>query len=178
MNSHQRRTWRRYLLRHLDVAQAIEHKRIMRMYRHAFVMLEPTRARWSPWHALLSWWHLRPLKSWAWKVSVSMMLCACILPGLHAEPKNAPDVKGKFTLVVSSTVRQPMGERSECATDWCREHSGLPPDGFYRVFVQQPLVVIPGFDSFYRCRAAGMELQARFNTDGYTLDFVCALTGK
>ena len=170
MNSHQRRTWRRYLLRHPDVARAIEHKRIMRTYRHAFVMLEPTRARWSPWHALMSWWHLRTPRPEIGRRAVALLLLASILPGLHAEPRNAPDVKGKFTLIVAGTKYSDYTP-GVCSPATCDHWFHGRQDRI------EPFQ-IPGFDSFYRCRAAGMELQARFNTDGYTLDFVCALTGK
>lgn len=96
--------------------------------------------------------------------AAALVLLACILPGLHAEPRNAPDVRGKFTLIVGGHGRYTLSG----------EDLIEPREGPYNI----PLTVIPGFDSFYRCRAAGMELQARFNTDGYTLDFVCALTGK
>ena len=59
----------------------------------------------------------------------------------------------------------------------CAEY-GNWPDGYRRALVQQPLTVIPGFDSFYRCRGAGMEMQARLRSDGYVVDFACLLQGK
>lgn len=87
---------------------------------------------------------------------VSAALCVSAL----AEPSNAPDVRGRFTLVVSERA---IG-------------TGNPHPSYEDAML--PLTVIPGFDSFYRCRAAGMELQARMRSDGYVLDFSCLLQGK
>ena len=74
-----------------------------------------------------------------------------------AEPTNAPDVRGHFVLVVGGSIKSPMN-----AEFWNRI---------------QPFTVT-GFTSFYKCRGAGEELQARFNSDGYVLDFVCVATSR
>lgn len=74
-----------------------------------------------------------------------------------------PPAHGHYTLIVAGSADQPMpGELFVNA-----EHGRQPA----RI---QPFVV-PGFTSFQACVAAGMEMQARFSSDGYALDFVCAL---
>lgn len=35
------------------------------------------------------------------------------------------------------------------------------------------MISIPGFTTWESCKSAGLQIQSRFNTDGYTLDFVC-----
>lgn len=61
-NSHQRRIWRRYLERNPLVAVELAHRRIMRAYAHAFMIVEPHAARFSPWHWFLGLFKGRPPK--------------------------------------------------------------------------------------------------------------------
>lgn len=86
--------------------------------------------------------------------------CMAYCHGAHAEPTNAPDTKGHFVLVIGGTATWNKPGNSSLA--------------IYRI---QPFIV-PGFLSFHQCRSAGMELQARLNSDGYTLDFSCIATSK
>lgn len=113
--------------------------------------------------------HARELRQRRWAPRAgALIIMGFFLMGAsrcaHAyEPSNAADVKGKFTLMVAGSVKQPIGYGY-----------GIRDDLLSRL----QLTMIPGFSSYHLCRAAGMELQARFNTDGYTLDFVCLLEGK
>lgn len=82
----------------------------------------------------------------------------------NSEPSNAPDTRGRFVLVLGGTAtgKLPSGPM------------GFPFGMEYRI----PPAVIGVFDSFKLCVGAGKELQARFNTDGYTLDFACVAEGR
>lgn len=71
-----------------------------------------------------------------------------------AEPTNAPDVRGHFVLVVGGTAT--VGQVQS------------------RI---QPFTLGP-FVSFKYCTSAGQQIQARLNSDGYTLDFVCVPVSK
>lgn len=82
-----------------------------------------------------------------------------------AEPTNAPDVRGHFVLVVGGSISG--------TTD---------ANNSYKVFRNfryqiQPFTLGP-FVSFKYCTSAGQQIQARLNSDGYTLDFVCVPVSK
>lgn len=92
------------------------------------------------------------------------LLLLVLTAPVQAEPGNAPDTKGRFVLVVAGTATDTI-----FSDGWTVAHNEQ-----HRI---QPFT-IPGFTSFYACRGAGLELQARLNTDGYTLDFACIATGR
>lgn len=105
------------------------------------------------------------MRGWAWwEKAVIALVVVLLLIAAHAaraEPGNAPDVKGRFTLV---------GAGSMHACNNC----GYSKD----LLVNFAPFVVPGFLSFKLCVAAGRELQARLGTDGYVLDFACVATGR
>lgn len=39
--------------------------------------------------------------------------------------------------------------------------------------VRIPPFAVSDFTTWESCKSAGLQIQSRFNTDGYTLDFVC-----
>jgi hypothetical protein len=92
---------------------------------------------------------------------LALLLCSTCV---WAEPGNAPDVRGRFVLVVGGTATGKFPGGS-----W-----GYKYDIEYRIAP----VVIGVFDSFKLCTGAGRELQARLNTDGYVLDFACVAEGR
>lgn len=85
-----------------------------------------------------------------------------------AEPTNAPDVRGKFVLVVGGWGKFPA---FASGTDI------LVPQGEAPRWNLQPFTLGP-FVSFKFCTSAGQQIQARLNSDGYTLDFVCVPVRK
>ena len=95
-----------------------------------------------------------------------VVLCLIAAWPAHAEPTNAPDVRGNFVLVVGGSwhYSQPLGTYNAAGTETS--------------LIQIQPFTVPGFKSYHLCRGAGEELQARFNTDGYTLDFVCLAVSK
>lgn len=106
----------------------------------------------------------RLLQRWGWLIpSVLLILGLFASWPAHAEPGNAPDTKGHFVLVVGGSAKTPIGYGY-----------GISLQNFTRI---QPFIIV-GFQSFKLCVGAGKELQARLNTDGYTLDFACVATGR
>lgn len=89
---------------------------------------------------------------------------------------NAADVRGRFVLVLGGTAHNtkascnPFLDRDDVTS--CMN----TPWTHYEMRVQP--VVVGVFDSFKLCTGAGRELQARLNTDGYTLDFACVAEGR
>lgn len=82
------------------------------------------------------------------------------------EPENAKDVKGNFTLVVAGTATNEQAFGTSMTMHVFEVHQRIQP------------FTITGFKSFQACVGAGKELQARLNTDGYTLDFSCIGVSK
>jgi hypothetical protein len=96
-----------------------------------------------------------------WLLMIALALASASRCAHAYEPGNAPDVRGHFVLVVGGTsILDGYAQGSPVQRHWL-----------------QPFI-IPGFTSFKLCVGAGKELQARLNSDGYTLDFSCIATGK
>lgn len=74
--------------------------------------------------------------------------------GVAAQARRTPVLHGEWVLVIAGTTHVPDG--------W----------GYDSVGRLQP-TPISGFTTWESCKSAGLQIQSRFNTDGYTLDFVC-----
>lgn len=74
--------------------------------------------------------------------------------GNVAQARRTPVLHQGWVLVIAGTTHAPDG--------W----------GYDAISRLQP-APIPGFTTWESCKSAGLQIQSRFNTDGYTLDFVC-----